>query len=186
MSQPDIIINLLKYYSKFVPKKVLKEMFIKGGSDRHPGYDEIKTEIMSSTDDRVIPDIDTFVFSMNEQYVERRLNNSRDVVLFVEYGAFSYDPTRVNGIQEKLAIHVVFPASKTNSDNIEESLLMNRMHNILTDILKQMEEDQSDLDFCGTKKLIKFPAEIVPVEPMLLYGRAGWMAIFDHEITDLS
>lgn len=185
MSQPDIIITLLKYFAKFIPKEVLEEMFVKGDSDEHPGYAELQAEIMNLPDTDIIEDIDCFVFSTNEEYVANQMRGSDKIVFFVEYGAFSYDPTEKKGVKEKLAIQVAFPYSMTNSDNIVESMLMNRMHNILCSVLDKMEEDQSDLNFCSNKKLIRFPAEIVPIDPHFLYGRAGWMALFDHETTNL-
>lgn len=182
MNQMDVLLTLFKYYAQFVPKEVLTRMF--AGADVS-GYDEVRTEVLNAPDTLVIRDFDTFVFSSNEKYVAQEVKSTKEAVLYVEYGAFNYDPTEMNGVSEKLAVCVAFPYSKANSDNLAETLLMNRMHNLLCSILDQMEKDQTGLDFCGTRELIRFPAEIVPVDPELFYDRAGWMAIFDHTTTNL-
>lgn len=179
----DIIITLFKYFSKFVSKDILQAMLVNPEGSQQPGYVEIEAEILNQPDDYIIDDIEMFVFSTNEKFVSDRMKNVEKISLFVEYGALAYNPTSPLGVRQKLAVHVAFPYSMANNDNLNETLLMNRMHNVLCTILDQMETDQTDLEFCGTRELIKFPAEIVPIEPMLFYDRSGWMAIFDHSVT---
>lgn len=181
----DIIVTLFKYFSKFVKKEILQAMLVNSEGSQQPGYAEIEAEILNQPDDFVIDDIDMFVFSTNEKFVSDRMKNVDKISLFVEYGAFAYDPTKPLGVRQKLAVHVAFPYSMANNDNLNETLLMNRMHNVLCTVLDQMEADQTDLEFCGTRELINFPAEIVPIEPMLFYDRSGWMAIFDHSVTNM-
>lgn len=181
----DIIITLFKYFSKFVSKDILQAMLVNPEGSQQPGYAEIEAEILNQPDDYIIDDIEMFVFSTNEKFVSDRMKNVEKISLFVEYGAFNYNPTTPLGIRQKLAVHVAFPYSMANNDNLNETLLMNRMHNVLCTVLDQMEADQADLEFCGTRELISFPAEIVPIEPMLFYDRSGWMAIFDHSVTNM-
>jgi hypothetical protein len=91
----------------------------------------------------------------------------------------------MHGVKEKLGLHVACPYSASNNDNLNEMLLMNKMHGILCSILDQMEKDQNDLNFCGNTELITFPAEIVAIDPPLFYDRTGWMAIFDYSTTNI-
>lgn len=186
MNQLDIIVTLLKYFCKFVKKDVREKMFVTPEGSRQIGYEELEAEIMSIPEDLVIEDLDLFVLSANEKTVSDRIRNASKTSLYIEYGAFSYNPTAIEGVREKLAIHVAYPYTIANNDMINENLLMNRMHNILCSILDQMEKDQTDLDFCGNRKLIDFPAEIVAIDPPLFYDRAGWMAIFDSTETNLA
>ncbi|MFT4072808.1 MAG: hypothetical protein QM654_12905 [Dysgonamonadaceae bacterium] len=180
----DIIVTLFKYYSKFVSKEVLRKMF-KQVSRKSVGYDEVVADILSQNEDAVIPDIDAYIYSANERFVSEKIPNSDGTILFVEYGAFSYDPTSANGISEKLAVHIACPYTMTNNDNMNEALIMNRMYAILCSILDAMQADQSNLNFCGTTKLVNFPVEIVSIDPSTLYDRIGFMAMFDYSTTDL-
>ncbi|MCD7898525.1 MAG: hypothetical protein LUH22_01215 [Bacteroides sp.] len=184
MNEQDVLIELLKYFSAFVPKEVLKKTFVKK-KGAAPGYEQLVTEMMSAPDDLVIAGIDNFVFSSNEAFLSQQIKNTEGIALYVEYGAFSYTPNQRNGIKEKLAIHVAAPYNEKDNDNLSETLLMNRMHNILCNILNRMEKDQNGLDFCSSSQLIVFPAEIVAIEPKLFYERAGWMAIFNNSLTNL-
>lgn len=185
MNQLDIITSLLKYFSKFVKKEVRQGLFVAPEGSRQKGYEELEAELLSIPIDHVIDDIDLFVLSPNEKMVSDKIKNTQGISLYIEYGAFSYNPTVIEGVKEKLAIHVACPYSVVNSDLINESLLMNRMHNILCSILDQMQQDQNDLNFCGNRKLIDFPAEIVGIDPPLFFDRAGWMSVFDSTQTNL-
>lgn len=180
MNQYDILLGLFKYFAKFVPLDVRKKQF-KGG--KLTGYAEIKADVLALPDTFVIPDISAYVISANEEFVFEKIKNSKGVILYIEYGTLSYNPTILNGVSEALAVHVAMPYDMKNSDNLNETLLMNKTLNILTKILDRMKEDQSQLEFCGTTELISFPAEIVPIEPKMFCNRAGWMGIFDHILT---
>jgi hypothetical protein len=186
MNKSDIILTLLKYFSQFVKKEVRQGLFIAPDGSRQKGYEELEAEIMSIPEDRVIDDIDLFVVSANEKMVSDKIKNTQHTSLYVEYGSFSYNPSIMQGVREKLAVHVAYPYTIAANDMINENLLMNRMHNNLCSILDQMEKDQNELEFCGNRKLIDFPAEIVAIDPPLFYDRAGWMGIFDSVETNLA
>ena len=184
MNTSQVILTLYKYYSRFVSKPVLAKTFVKP-SKQAVGYDEVISEVSNYPDTNVIPAIDAFVFSANEAFVSEKVKNSKGIVLYVEYGAFSYSPNQAGGVKEKLAVHIACPYSPSNNDNLNETLLMDNMHGILCSILDQMELDQKQLLFCGTSKLVEFPAEIVAIDPPLFYDRIGWMAIFDYSTTNI-
>jgi len=179
----DILITLFKFYAKFVPKPVLKKMFVKANK-RIQGYSEITAEVLAAPDDRMIQDIDAFIFSANEDFLTKKIKNQKGTVLYVEYGAFRYTPNREHGVKEKLALHVAHPYSAANNDNLNEMLLMNKMYGIITSILNEMEKEQKSLGFCGDTKLVEFPAEIVAIDPAMFYDRIGWMGIFDYSTTN--
>lgn len=180
----DILITLFKYFAQFVPKPVLKKMFVKTRKQL-AGYTEISAEVLAAPDSLIIPDLDAFIFSANEDFLTKKLKNAKGTVLYVEYGAFSYTPNTSLGVKEKLALHVAYPYSATNNDNLNEMLIMDRMYKVLTSILNQMEKDQNSLNFCGNTKLIEFPAEVVAIDPPLFHNRTGWMAIFDYSTTNI-
>ena len=180
----DLIIKLFRYFSRFVPVAVLKEIMIQPKHSRVPGYSEIEAEILSDPEGKIrIPEIKKFVLSVNEKFVSERIRNASGFILFVEYGNIAADFNRANGVRESIALTVAHGFSDTNNDNLNEALRMNHCLNILMQILRQMVADQGQLDFCSSIELITMPVEIYPVEPELFYGCGGWCAMFQNTTT---
>lgn len=180
----ELHLTLFKYFAKFVPKDALRKILSNPDYSQRPGYAEIAADVLNAPDTDVIDKISNYIFSMNEKFVSDRIRNNDKIILFVEYGAASYNPVVPLGIRQKLAVYVVFPLTIANNDNLNETLLMTETFDILTSILDRMEADQEDLDFCGNTKLIDFPAEIFPIESALFYEHSGWIAIFDYSETN--
>ncbi|MDR1718438.1 MAG: hypothetical protein LBS20_21585 [Prevotella sp.] len=180
----DLHLTLFKYFAKFVPKDALRNILANPDESQQPGYAEVVAEILNAPDTDVIEKISNYIFSMNEKFVSDKIRNNDKIVLFVEYGAASYNPVVPLGVRQKLAVYVVFPLTIANNDNLNETLLMTETFGILTSVLDKMEADQEDLDFCGNTKLINFPAEIFPIESALFYDHSGWMVTFDYSETN--
>lgn len=179
----DTIISLFSYFSAYVPKSVLSELFRLPDMAREPGYDEFATEVLRTPDNKVIPAINTFVCSANRKYVSDKIKNSNGIVLFVEYGAVLFNPGVTDGVKQKLAITVCREYNVANNDNLNETLLMNECNNILSGILQQMQVDQENEDVCGLNNLIVFPADILPIDSDEFFDRSGWTALFDNQNT---
>ncbi|MDR0681175.1 MAG: hypothetical protein LBG15_04895 [Dysgonamonadaceae bacterium] len=145
----NVISNLFKYYSRFVPKESLKEIFIQPEHSRRAGYSEIEAEIMGSDNKSVIPEIERFILSVNENFVSEKIKNFNGIILFVEYGKHSIDHSVMKGIKELLSITVARNFSDANNDNLNEILLMNQCLEILERIIRTMYEEQNGPDFCA-------------------------------------
>jgi len=185
MKDLDFIIKLYRYFSQFVPKPVLKKMFVQQRGTRRSGYEELETEILSAGDEQRIDDIEKFVLSINEKYVSDRIKNTSGIILFVEYGQFTVDRNVELGVKEQLAVTVVHDFSFVNNDNINEVLIMNHCLQVLNTIISRMQEEQSELNFCVNEKLIDSPVEYNVVDPVTFYGFGGWSAIFNNANTIL-
>ena len=181
----DLIIDLFKYFSKFVPKEVLEKIFIQPDGSRKAGYSEIESEVLSQPGEHVINDIDKFVVSVNENFVSERIKNAQGFILFVEYGKINVDHNTTKGIIQSLAVTVAYNFSDKNNDNINEILMMNQSLEILDKIIRRLEDDQEDLDFCADSELVSYPIEVQPIEPAMFYGFGGWCAMFTNANTDL-
>ncbi len=181
----DNIISLFRYFSQFVPKSVLEKMFRQPEHSQEFGYSEFKTDVLATDNDKVIIGLGTFVCSANRKYVSDKIKNSQGIILFVEYGSAMFDPTATDGVKQQLAVTVCREHNIANNDNLNEALLMNECYNILSDILQQMETDQSNEDTCEVGNLIKFPAEVLPVDSETFFDRSGWTALFSNENTEL-
>ena len=183
----DLIIKLFRYFSRFVPVAVLKETMIQPERSRLQGYSEIQSEILIDTPNPLqnvrIPELKKFVLSINENYVSERIKNSNGFILFVEYGNFTADFLRANGVKESIAVIVAHNFSDANHDNLNEVLLMNRCLDLLMLILQQMIADQGQIDFCSSIDLITMPVDIQVVDPVSFYGCGGWCAMFQNSTT---
>ena len=180
----DLIIKLFRYFARYVPLYVLREMMIQPDRSRMPGYFEIRAEVLADPSPGVrIPEIEKFVFSINEKFVSERIKNSKGLILFVEYGNISADFTHANGVKESIAVTVAHNFSDTNNDNLQEVILMNRCLDILLSILRQMFADMGQLDFCASLELITLPVDIQAVDPAFFYGCGGWCAVFRNAVT---
>ena len=181
----NFIINQFKYFSKFVSPEALKTIFVQPGHSRKPGYGEIESETLAPGGSAVIPEIERFIFSINENFVSERIKNSRGIILFVEYGELSVDHEAMQGVRQTVSVTVARNFSDLNNDNLNEVLVMNRCLEILDRIIRQMEADQNDPGFCGSGELIAYPVKIRPIEPAFFYGAGGWSALFTFSKTIL-
>jgi hypothetical protein len=182
----DLLINLFKYYSKFVPKEVLRELFIQPERSRKSGYNEIETEVLAMDNTDVIPEIEKFVVSVNEAFVSSRIKNAKGFILFVEYGRISANHDIIKGVVESLAVTIACNFSdNNNNDNLNEILLMNQCLEILDRIIRHMEDEQQGLDFCANAELVSYPVDIQVVDPVHFYGFGGWCAMFTNSTTIL-
>jgi hypothetical protein len=178
----DLIIRLFRYFSRFVPLAVLKEILIQPEHSRLPGYSEINAEILSDTGVR-LPEIEKFVFSINEKFVSERIKNAKGFILFVEYGGIYANLMKANGVNQSIAVTVAHNFCDVNNDNLNEVLLMNRCADILFSILRKMIAEQSLVDFCASIDLITMPIDIQVVDPAAFYGCGGWSAMFKNSTT---
>jgi hypothetical protein len=168
-----------------VPKEVLRKLFIQPARSRKPGYGEIETEALALDDTAVFPEIETFVVSINESFVSSRIKNAKGFILFVEYGRISANHNTIKGIVESLAVTIAYNFSDNNNDNLNEILLMNQCLEILDRIIRRMEDEQQELDFCANAELVSYPVDIQVVDPVHFYGFGGWCAMFTNSTTIL-
>jgi len=181
----ELIINLFRYYAKFAPKSVLEKLFIQPAASRFTGYDQLHAEAMALPAANELPDLDTFIVSINENFLSERIKNASKFILFVEYGAFSLDYTVPEGVTEQIAVSVAHNFSDTNNDSVNELLLMNKCFELLDTILQTMVADQNELDFCDGS-LADPPIKVQAIDPASFYGCGGWVAIFKKTNTILA
>ena len=183
----DLIIKLFRYFARFVPADVLKETMVQPERSRLAGYAEIQSEILADVarGDVRIPQIEKFVFSINEKFVSEKIKNSKGFILFVEYGNISASFKQASGVKQSIAVTVAHNFSDTNNDNLNEVLMMNRCLEMLMLIIRQMFADMGQLDFCSSMELITTQVDIQVVDPTMFYGCGGWCAIFQNSQTIL-
>ena len=177
MMDIELIRRLFLYYARFVTKDVRKKIAKQITTSRSHGYDELLAEALALPEDLALPEINDFVFSINEKYVADAIKNNKNTVLFVEYGQVTVMQTPLIKTDIGLAVTIGSEFSIANRDMIEEVLMMQRNLELLTKIIDTMVKDQREQTECGVE-YITFPAEILPVEPQLFYDHGGWVAMF--------
>lgn len=174
----DFLRDLFIYFARFIPKKVLIDSAVQLKNSRPKGYDELIAELKALPDDRIIPDIDTFVFSINEKYLSDKIKQNKDTVLFVEYSNISVPEGNVKDISQNIYITVAGEITISNNDMYAENLKMIKYLNILSKIIGYMDEDQRENNWCSSRKIIVYPANIQVVDPRMFYDRGGWSVEF--------
>ena len=86
MISTTIIQDLIIYFARFVPVRVRKEMLKQPQNTRFAGYEEVKADVLNISEVQALPDFDSFVVSVNNKLVSDRVKNSRNFMLFIEYG----------------------------------------------------------------------------------------------------
>lgn len=165
----DILLQIFRYFCRFVPAEVLRKMAVTPDYAAMPGFNELITELSDKDPSAGMQQIDTFVFSANPDYVADRVRNSSGTVLFVEYGDAI---TGSNGMSVgvNLAVTIAKPYNKGNNDNLSELIVANDMFNIVMHILSDM---QAYNDGCHCETFLS-PANISPVNPVSFYDRIGF------------
>jgi hypothetical protein len=182
----DIILNLYTWFAQFVPASVLKQIYIQPEKSRKPGYSDIEAETLAAAGGpKMIPYIEKFIFSINENFVSERIKNAKGTILFIEYGNWSVNHDIAKGVTQTLAITIAHNFSDANNDNLNEIILMQHCLETLDRILRQMQEEQTGLNFCANGELITFPVEIQVIDPVAFYGCGGYVATFTHAYTIL-
>jgi hypothetical protein len=176
MITPEIIKQLLFYFSRYVTKEVRANIFKIPSSARSPEYAGLQAEILAIDETRSFPDVRSFILSINEKYVSDRVKMQSDRVLFVEYGDISL--TRTTGQvynDTRIAVSVACNLNESNNDMITEAIKMQRNLDILNIILEDMQQDNRK---CGLAKPLNLPASIKPLDPTLFFWNGGWSADF--------
>ncbi|MDR1544437.1 MAG: hypothetical protein LBS50_08550 [Prevotellaceae bacterium] len=172
----DNLLQLYKYFSKFVPAEVLQQSAV-AVADGREAYNEIFTEIINNQADTQISEIKKFVFSANSEFVSDNIRNSNELFLFVEFGEAEYNPENTPMLTQKIAVTIAQEYAMRNNDNLSELLRSNVCKNILMQIVQKIQKDYND--GCDDCLSVKFPARLMPVEPKTFFGNLGWTAFLD-------
>jgi hypothetical protein len=178
----ELIRQIHLYYAQFVAPEVRLAAAVKTVRPL-PGYAELKAELEALPSGRAIPDFDIFVCSSSEEYVSAKVRNSKELVLFVEYGALTITDNAkgIRSADVELAVTVAGALPSADTDMLEQTLMMGRTLDVLLRIIAFMEEDSESLDACPAMQHITFPCAIQPVQPKEFFDHQGWVAIFKRQ-----
>ena len=168
MISTTIIQDLIIYFARFIPIRVRKEMLKQPQNARFAGYEEVKADILNVSEVQALPDFDSFVVSVNNKLVSDRVKNSRNFMLFIEYGDIKV--LTANGVTRNEVGLSVSVASELN-----EAMKMQRGLELMQLILTDMQEESKN---CGVLEFATSPVQVMPLDPSLFFGHGGWAASF--------
>jgi hypothetical protein len=179
MVTSELIRAIHLYYAQFVAPEVRLAPAVKTVRQL-PGYTELKAELAALPSGRVVPDFDAYVCSASEEYVSAKVKISKNLVLFVEYGAIGIteNDKGIRSVDAELAVTVAGALSPADTDMLEQTLMMSRTLDVLLHLVACMEADSEDLNACPLMQHIAFPCTISPVQPKDFFDHQGWVAIF--------
>ncbi len=181
MISTTIIQDLIIYFARFVPLRVRKEMLKQPQNTRFAGYEEVKADILNVSEVQALPDFDSFVVSVNNKLVSDRVKNSRNFMLFIEYGDIKV--LTANGVTHNevgLSVSVACELNEANNDMLNEAMKMQRGLELMQLILTDMQEESKN---CGVLEFVTSPVQVMPLEPSLFFGHGGWAASFVRKQT---
>ncbi len=174
-----LIPDIFTYFAKYPLLEGVKKNF-KNKKSTMPGYLELKNTIDNLPVHSLLPELEDYVFGMNEKEVFDRIRNMKGMFLFIDYGQINMNINERNDYaasQIHLAINVGHEYSTQNDDIIEESIIMNKTLVVMQKIIKQIMGDDKASD-CPFKKYFNNPTQISPIEPKSFHGKLGWNVMF--------
>jgi len=180
----ELIKDIWLYFAKFPLHEGVMKNF-RNTNSKTPGYSAFKTEVENIAINSLIPELQNYILSVNTPAILEHVKNMENRFLFIEYGDLS---TTENVYKAKnsdfaLNIYVASPFSYKQFDFVDETIIMQQNLIYLQQILEIMEIDSAES--CSFKKLLEFPVQITPIEPINFYENIGWSARFTSTRNDL-
>lgn len=179
MIQTTVIQEIITYFARFVPVSVRKEVLKQTSTSRFAGYEETSMDMLAVPEEKAFKDFDTFVVSVNHKLVADRVKNSRQFLLFVEYGDIKVFAD--NGITRNdvgLSISVACELNEANNDMLNEAMKMQRGLELMQAILEDMKNEN---EVCSILEYATSQVQLMPLDPSLFFGHAGWAASFTRK-----
>ena len=173
------ILDIFRYFAAFVPKEALMRVF---NNEDGQDYHEIKTELLSTSDELRIPQIKDFIFGIDASSVQQRITSVKGMYLFVDYGnATSYiDRTDVKTDRQHISLTVAIPTAD-NADQLRKAIDQDNCLSVIKIIRDQMRED--DYKY-GVNWLPSDASTLQPFAAKELANSFGWSLDVNIEAVD--
>ena len=173
------ILDIFRYFAAFVPKEELMRVF---NNEDGQDYHEIKTELLSASDELRIPQIKDFIFGIDASSVQQRITSVKGMYLFVDYGnATSYiDRTDVKTDRQHISLTVAIPTAD-NADQLRKAIDQDNCLSVIKIIRDQMRED--DYKY-GVNWLPSDASTLQPFAAKELANSFGWSLDVNIEAVD--
>lgn len=167
--------DTFKYFAKFPLMSGVNKNFNVTSSNRFgTDYTDFQNEISTLEETELIPDIEDYIFGVDEDMVKRRVQDVTGIYLFIDYGAINKNlETTANVEMDSLvmAVTVAFPVNENELDAVETMLMHQQTLNYISQIKNKMKEDSKKTRLVDK---ITFPVEITPWFARELMNSSGW------------
>lgn len=133
------LIELYRYFAKFVPVKVLKENYVRSGSTSDA--ESIQAEVLADESDHRIDTIGDFLFLGDADFMLQRLRNSNKQILMVDSDREDYRPNADDGSKATIGLTIAEHYNRSNTDVVSELALQNKCLQTLKSILDHISTD---------------------------------------------
>ncbi len=174
------LVELYRYFAKFVPLEVLKKNYIKSANEKDAA--QIQTEVLADESDRRIDSIGDFIFIGDSDFVLQKLRNSNKQIFMVDSDKINYTPGVDDGSQMSLGISICEHYNRSNTDVVSELALQNRCLETLKKICKAISADAASECLLGMHMEGDF--EIRFLDAKALNGLIGYTAFFTFIASD--
>lgn len=174
------LVELYRYFAKFVPLEVLKKNYIKSANEKDAA--QIQTEVLADESDRRIDSIGDFIFIGDSDFVLQKLRNSNKQIFMVDSDKINYTPGVDDGSQMSLGISICEHYNRSNTDVVSELALQNRCLETLKKICKAISADAASECLLGMHMEGDF--EIRFLDAKALNGLIGYTAFFKFIASD--
>ena len=180
MTIMSILYKIFLYFARFLTAEAMEAAFRLPSGERHR---QLLEQIQALPADRQIAAIEDFVFSINKESVQKRIDNIKGVYLFLEYSTVT---SSINNVDVKtdsfhVAVTVARPRSQ-DQDNATEMLWQDEMLQIISDIRRHM---RNDIDTDSSVWWLRFPTTIQSFVAPSLANSMGWTMEFDVQGIDI-
>lgn len=168
-----MILEYLKYFSRFPARDGVLDMFINGSSELYE-YEELKGYIAGMSEP-LVPDISNFVFGQRFEDVKKRVDTLIGTYLFCDFGEIQSSQDNIGSIEDthKRAVTVAVKLGN-KSDMVEVAIQSDRTLKLLNQVRAYMMYDSRYMSWL---KPISDNQTIVPfVSPEL--SSIGWSMSF--------
>ena len=166
------LVELYRYFAKFVPLDVLKKNYIKSGTEKEAA--QIQAEVMNDESDRRIDSIGDFIFIGDSDFVLQKLRNSNKQLLMVDSDKLNYNPGVDDGSRMSIGISICEHYNRSNTDVVSELALQNRCLETLKKICRAISGDAESECLLGMHMEGDF--EIRFLDAKALNGLIGYTA----------
>ena len=176
----SVLSNVFVYFARFLTKGAIEAAFRLPSGIEHKQLAEFIDRLPK---DRQIPAIEDFVFSINREGVQKRIDNIKGVYMLVEYSTIL---SNINSVDVKtdsfrVAASIARPRAQ-DQDNATEMLWQDGLLEIISTIRKTMRDD---LDTSNSIWWFEYPSRIQPFIAPALNNSIGWTMEFDIKGTDI-
>ena len=172
------LVELYRYFAKFVPLDVLKKNYIKSGTEKDAA--QIQAEVMADKSDLRIASIGDFIFIGDSDFVLQKLRNSNKQIFMVDSDKINYTPGVDDGSQISLGISEHY--NRSNTDVVSELATQNRCLETLKKICRSISSDADNECLLGMH--LEGDFEIRFLDAKALNGLIGYTAFFTFIASD--